>query len=319
MQSISRRGLVISSAAAAAAFGLNGPLEFMTPAFAQKPDQSLLDKGVVKFKVGDIEVTQMYDGIWEKAHDAGFIKNASLDETKAALKAGGQTDEFVPIPFTVTAIRTKGKLVLFDSGTGNQVFPKAGLLATKNMKAAGIDPAQVKTIIITHFHPDHITGLMAKDTNAPIFPNAEIIVPAVDYKYWTDPATTGGAAKRIQAVFPTWKNIKQFEGDKEVAPGVQAIATFGHTPGHTSYLVSSGRNQLIVLGDVSNIPSLFVKNPGWHAAFDVDGNLAETNRRKMYDRVVADNVTITGYHFGLPGAGKIKKDGAGYAFVPIKA
>lgn len=319
MQSISRRGLVISSAAAAAAFGLDGPLEFMTTAFAQKPDQSLLDKGVVKFKVGDIEVTQMYDGIWEKAHDAGFIKNASLDETKAALKAGGQTDEFVPITFTVTAIRTKGKLILFDSGTGNQVFPKAGLLATKNMKAAGIDPAQVKTIIITHFHPDHITGLMAKDTNAPIFPNAEIIVPAVDYKYWTDPATTGGAAKRIQAVFPTWKNIKQFEGDKEVAPGVQAIATFGHTPGHTSYLVSSGRNQLIVLGDVSNIPSLFVKNPGWHAAFDVDGNLAETNRRKMYDRVVADNVTITGYHFGLPGAGKIKKDGAGYAFVPIKA
>ena len=99
----------------------------------------------------------------------------------------------------------------------------------------------------------------------------------------------------------------------------QAIATFGHTPGHTSYLVSSGRNQLIVLGDVSNIPSLFVKNPGWHAAFDVDGDLAETNRRKMYDRVVADNVTITGYHFGLPGAGKIKKDGSGYAFVPIKA
>jgi glyoxylase-like metal-dependent hydrolase (beta-lactamase superfamily II) len=319
MKSISRRGFVISSAAAAAAFGLDGPLEFLTPAFAQKPDQALLDKGVVKFKVGDIEVIQMYDGIWEKAHDPAFIKNASLDETKAALKAASQTDEFVPITFTVTAIRRKGHLVLFDSGTGNQVFPKAGLLATKTMKQAGIDPTQVKTIVITHFHPDHIIGLMAKDTNAAIFPNAEIIVPAVDYKYWTDPAVTGGAAKRIQAVFPSWKNIKQFEGDKDVAPGIRAIATFGHTPGHTSYLVSSGRNQMIVLGDVSNIPSLFVQHPGWHAAFDVDGDLAEKNRRKMYDRVVADNVTITGYHFGLPGAGKIKKDGAGYAFVPIKA
>ena len=87
MHSISRRGFVISAAAAAAAFGLDGPLEFMTPAFAQKAT-----KDVVKFKVGDIEVIQMYDGIWEKAHDPGFVKNASLDEVKAALKAGGLTD-----------------------------------------------------------------------------------------------------------------------------------------------------------------------------------------------------------------------------------
>jgi glyoxylase-like metal-dependent hydrolase (beta-lactamase superfamily II) len=120
-------------------------------------------------------------------------------------------------------------------------------------------------------------------------------------------------------VFPTWKNIKQFDGEKDVVAGVRAINTNGHTPGHTSYLVSSGRNQLIVLGDVSNIPALFVRNPGWRAAFDVDGEKAETNRRKIYDRVVADGTTITGYHFGMPGAGKIKKDGKGYAFVPVKA
>lgn len=315
MQSISRRGFVISATAAAAAFGLDGPLEFLTPAFAQKADQ-----GFVKFKVGDIEVIQMYDGVWEKAHDPGFVKNASLDDVKAALKAGGLTDAHVPIPFTVTAIRNGGKLVLFDSGTGAQLAPTAGLI-TKNevWKAAGIDPAKVDTIIITHFHPDHISGLMAKDTNAPIFPNATVYVPAAEYKFWTDPATTAGAAKRIQAVFPTWKNIKQFEGDKDVVPGVKPVNTNGHTPGHTSYQIGSGNRQLIVLGDVTNIPALFVRNPGWHAAFDVNAALAEENRRKIFDRVVADTATVTGYHFGMPGAGKIKKDGKGYVFEPVKA
>jgi glyoxylase-like metal-dependent hydrolase (beta-lactamase superfamily II) len=315
MQSISRRGFVISAAAAGAAFGLDGPLEFITPAFAQKAPGD-----VVKFKVGDIEVIQLYDGINERAHDPGFVKNASLEEVKSALKAGGVTDAHVPIPFTVTAARVKGKIVLFDAGTGAQVAPLAGNI-TKNdgWRKAGIDPTKVELIVVSHFHPDHISGLMAKDTNAPIFPNAKIYVPAAEYKFWTAPTTTAGAAKRIQAVFPTWKNIVQFEGDKEIVPGVKPINTNGHTPGHMSYLLGSGNKQLIVLGDVANIPALFVKNPGWHAVFDSDGPLAETNRRKVFDRAIADKATVTGYHFGMPGAGTIKKDGKGYAFVPVKA
>jgi glyoxylase-like metal-dependent hydrolase (beta-lactamase superfamily II) len=315
MQSISRRGFVISATAAAAAFGLDGPLEFLTPAFAQGSD-----KGFVTFKVGDIEVIQMYDGVWEKAHDPGFVKNASLDEVKAALKEAGLTDAHVPITFTVTAVRSGGKTVLFDSGTGAQLAPTAGNI-TKNeiWKAAGIDPATVETIVVTHFHGDHITGLMAKDTNAPIFPKAEIHVPAPEYKFWTDPAVTAGAAKRIQAVFPGWSNIKQFEGDKEVVPGVRAIATPGHTPGHTSYHLGSGNSQLIVLGDVTNIAALNLRNPGWHLAFDANAALAEENRRKMFDRVIADKIVVTGYHFGMPGAGTLSKDGKGYVFEPVKA
>ena len=106
---------------------------------------------------------------------------------------------------------------------------------------------------------------------------------------------------------PTWKNLKQAEAGKEVVAGVRSIATNGHTPGHTSYVMGSGRNQLIVLGDVSNIPALFVKNPQWHAAFDADAAMAEQNRRKIFDRAIADKATVTGYHFGLPGAGTIQE------------
>ena len=325
MQSISRRGFVISAAAASAVFGLDKPLEFITPTFAKAPSQPLLDKGFVKFMVGDVEVTQLYDGIWEKPQDEKFIKGVSLDEIKAALRADGQTDAYVPIPFTVTVIKIKDNYVMFDSGTGNQLLPTAGLIVKKDMlKVAGIDPAKIKIIIVTHFHSDHIYGLMAKDTNEQIYPNAEIIMPSAEYKYWTDPGvfTTlaeprHGLAKRIQATLPTWKNIKQIEKDTDALPDIRAVASYGHTPGHTSFLISSKGKQLMVLGDVSNIPALFVSNPDWHAPFDQDADLAQINRHKMYDRIVADKPMITGYHFGLPGAGTINKDGKGYAFVPM--
>jgi len=325
MHSISRRGFVISAATAGAVFGLNRPLEFVAPAFAQAPNAGQVDKGFVKFKVGDIQVTQIYDGVWEKPHDPGFIKNASVDDTKAALKAAGQTEEFVPITFTVTVVEIGGKTIMFDSGTGGGQAggPKAGLLAKENLAKAGIDPAKISTVMVTHFHGDHIWGLMARETNAPVYPNAEIIVPEAEYKFWTDPATleklppaAQGSAKRIQAVFPTWKNIKQVGYDQDVGSGVRSVNTNGHTPGHTSYLLGSSGSQLLVAGDVTNIPALNLKNPGWHL-FDANAALAEENRRKTFERAIADKIVVTGYHFGMPGAGTIVKDGNGYAYVPV--
>ena len=136
MFEISRRDLVLTAAGAYAAFGLDKPLAFIGAAEAQQPAQ-----GFRKYRVGDIEVISLYDGVWEKPHDENFIKGATVDETKAALKAGGLTDAFVPVPFTILALRTGGRLVLIDSGTGGGQAggPKAGQLA-QNMAAAGLDP-----------------------------------------------------------------------------------------------------------------------------------------------------------------------------------
>lgn len=318
MFEVSRRDLVLGAAGAYAAFGLTKPIAFIGAAEAQTAPA----QGFVRYKIGDIEVTSLYDGIWEKAHDENFIKGANVEETKAALRAGGLTDAHVPVTFTILAVKTGGRLVLIDSGTGGGQAggPKAGLLA-KSMAAAGLDPKDVKTIVISHFHGDHISGLMAKDTNAQMFPDAEIIVPAAELKWWSQPIDAfpkprQGLAQRIQATLPTWKNVRPVDGEAEVAPGIRAIPAHGHTQGHTAHLISSGGKQLLATADATNVPALFVKNPHWQAAFDHVPDLAVETRKRLFDRAVADKAMVAGYHWGLPNVGTIAKDGNGYAFTP---
>jgi glyoxylase-like metal-dependent hydrolase (beta-lactamase superfamily II) len=319
MFQISRRDLVLGAAGAYAAFGLTKPIAFIGAAQAQTmPAQAAFKK----YRVGDIEVISLYDGVWEKPHDENFIKGTNVEQTKTELKAGGLPDAFVPIPFTVLAVKTGDRIVLIDSGTGagQAGGPKAGLLA-QSMASAGLDPKAVKTVVVSHFHGDHIFGLMAKDTNAQTFPEAEIIVPAAELKWWTQPVDSlpqprQGLAKRIQATFPTWKNVKPVDGEAELAPGVRAIPAHGHTQGHTAHLISSGGKQLIATADATNIQSLFVKHPDWQAAFDHVPDLAVETRRKLFDRAIADKAMVAGYHWGLPNVGTIAKDGNGYAFTP---
>jgi glyoxylase-like metal-dependent hydrolase (beta-lactamase superfamily II) len=319
MFEISRRDLVLGSTGAALVFGLKAPVSFIGAAHAQRAADSL------KYKVGDIEVFSLHEGAIEREVTETMVKNVGLDDVKKALTASGIGPDKISNPFTVTAIRTGGKVILFDTGFGTNGPATVGKLAD-NMKAAGLDPAAVSTVVISHFHPDHISGLWVKETSAPVFPNAEILMPEVEYKWATDPALVEKVPeanrpfiKRIQSTFPTWKNIKQYADGADVAPGVKAIATPGHTIGHTSFLVASGGQQLFIQGDVSGIYQLFVKNPGYYSGFDADGPKAEATRRAFYDRVIAEKAMVAGYHFGFPNVGTLTKDGNGYAFAAVKA
>ena len=321
MLNMSRRDFVVSTGLAAA-LGLNARL-VVSPAFAQKTADPA--KPFVTYKVGTAEVTAIYDGIWEKAHDPAFISNASVEDVKAAMVKAGLPADFVSIPFTVAVVRNGGKTIMCDSGTGGQVQPTAGKLAA-NMNAAGIDPAKIDTVLISHCHPDHIFGLMEKDTNKPVFPNAEARdlgrgIQVLDRPGVIDrlPEARKGLARRIQATFPTWKNMRQVEGEAEVAPGIRFVSAPGHTPGHRAFHLSSGANELMISNDTAYVPALVAANPGWRGAYDQDGALAEAFRRKLLDRVVADKTMICGYHFPFPGAGTIAKDGDGYALTVMKS
>jgi len=221
---------------------------------------------------------------------------------------------------------------LCDAGGGNQikafnpnsVFVSGKMMA--NMKAAGIDPKAIETILISHFHPDHIFGLLEKQTNAPVFPNAEIIVPAAEFKWWTDesliarlPEGRRPLAQRIQSVIPHWKNVLPVEGEDEVVPGIYFVSVPGHTPGHTAFHLTSGNAQLMISNDAAYVPALCVNHPAWHGAFDQNGDMAEASRRRLLDRVVADQMMICGSHFPWPGLAKITKDGGSYALTTVRS
>src|SRR5581483_3982371 len=154
--------------------------------------------------------------------------------------------------------------------------PTAGKLAA-NMQAAGIDPTRIGTILVSHFHPDHIFGLMQKGTNAPTFPNAELVVTATEFKWWTEPGRVEklpearkALGQRINAAFPGCKNFNHVGGEKEGEAGNRLVKTPGHTPGHAAFLLASGNQQLMISNDTAYVPALLAPHPGWQGAYDQD-------------------------------------------------
>jgi glyoxylase-like metal-dependent hydrolase (beta-lactamase superfamily II) len=253
-----------------------------------------------------------------------FVTNVKVDEVKAALAAAHMDREIFNNTYTPIVINTGSKLVVVDTGVG-----EANLAQSKgangqflgNLAAAGISADAIDTVIISHYHGDHVNGLLKAD-NTLAFPKAEIAVPANEHKFWMDdgemsraaPGRMEGLFKNNRRVFSgeVLKRVRTYEWNKEVLPGVTAVDTSGHSPGHTSLVVQSGNSKVFVQGDVTHVPYLFARNPGWHPMYDQDAVAAEATRRRVYDMLSAEKMMVQGFHYPFPAHAYIEKTATGY-------
>ena len=324
MTQLTRRAVLAGAAAATAL----SPFATNSPAQAAAPLASKQAPGWYRYKVGSIEITVATDGARANPLTDTFIRNVPKEETNKALEAMYLEKDKIVVPYTPIAVNTGSKLVVIDTGLGGALYEQSkgavGQFQT-NLAAAGIDAKAVDTVIISHFHGDHINGLITAD-NKPAFPNAEVMVPAGEWKFWNDDGemskATGNALvegnfKNVKRVFGALGNkVTQHEPGKEVAPGITSLATHGHTPGHVSHIIASGNAKVMVQADVTNVP-LFVQNPSWVIQFDMDGAAAEATRRKIYDMLAAEKMMVQGFHYPFPSVGHIEKAGSGYRVVPV--
>ena len=300
------------------------------PAIAQAPAAAPAGQapGFYRFKVGGWTITTVHDGFFRRPLE-GFVRNAPIAEVQGILAENFMATDTLAVPFTITFAQKDATLVVFDAGNG--VTPAAATNGKMigNMAAAGIDPARVTHVIQSHFHGDHINGLL-NAANAAAFPNAEIIVPAAEWAWWTEASNESRSPEGQRPQFanvprrfaPYQGKIRQVAAGVEVLPGITSIAAYGHTPGHTLYRIADGNEQMIFVADITNRPEFMMRRPEWQIVFDFDGDMAAASRRRVLDMLATDRIRVTGYHFPFPANGYVARHVSGgvrgFMFVPAE-
>ncbi|MEJ5079579.1 MULTISPECIES: MBL fold metallo-hydrolase [unclassified Ochrobactrum] len=315
---LSRRNFIVAASAASGGMAL-APFK-SDEAKAETALSKIENPGFHRFQFGDFEITTLSDGRRAgEAPEKTYAVNQDPEDVAALLEENLlPTDRFVN-SFTPVLINTGKELVLFDTGMGAGAREAGQGKLISALEASGYKADDVSLVVLSHFHPDHIGGLI--EDGKPAFANARYAAGQKEYDFWTDPARLETPAKGVaqlvdKNVKPLVDKITFIDDGKDVLSGIQAVGAYGHTPGHLAFRVESGGKSLMLISDTANHSVITLQRPDWHVSFDIDKEMAAETRKRMFDMIATDKLPFIGYHMPFPSLAYLQRDGEGYRYVP---
>src|ERR1700688_4922752 len=280
--------------------------------------------GFYRLKVGDLEVTALFDGPGVFHQDWLKGTKAAMDGVAEALQEDPHMLEVSELGFLVN---TGKQLILVDAGSGTWFGGGAYGHLVRSLRSAGYTPEEVDVVLVTHLHSDHVGGLTTKDGNR-VFPNAEVYVAKEESDFWLSPEIAAKAPKDTQPFFQSAQAIAApyikagkwhtFSGSETIVDGMQVVPLHGHTPGHTGYEFSSKGQKILFWGDTIHAQRVQLQHPEVTAVFDIDQTAAAATRNQLLTRLAGGGVLIASPHSSFfPPLGHLRKEGSGYSWAPV--
>ncbi len=295
-----------------------------------------LQQGWTRFQHGEFQCTVVTDGPLHMGPPHGTFPGAPPEEIDDLLEGNFLPKDRMALDQNILIVDNGSQLILFDTGVGvnaelgvKTFGPQTGQ-TIPNLRAAGIDPADIDIVALTHAHPDHCWGLADDDGNM-LYPNARIAIDKRELDYWTDLSilsTPKGEAMNAHMrdhFIGAHKNLTPYvERDRiiivsdgfEVAPGVTAVGAAGHSPGHTHYKIESNGETMVVWGDCCHHQVLLLQHPEWGFLFDYDNKEASRTRVRVLTEVARERHTVLSYHFTFPGRGHLVEMDGRFRWLP---
>ncbi|MDJ0859195.1 MAG: MBL fold metallo-hydrolase [Dinoroseobacter sp.] len=286
-----------------------------TPLFTAVPHMATSE-----LSIGTATLTTVSDGSLQLPGSFIF-EPMPKDELAPILKEFDLSADSLFPECNLALFRDGTNTVLFDVGSGPDFTPTAGTIV-ESLETLGLAPEDISHVIFTHAHPDHIWGLL-DEFDDPLFHEATYMMGRAEWDYWWDPETVNtigearaafavGAKRRMEAIVDT---VEFFDDGDEVLPGIAAISTPGHTPGHMAFEVRQGSNAALIVGDAIGNHHVAFRKPFWESGSDQDASTAVATRKVLFDRLTAEDLAIVGFHLPNGGLGRVESDGDGFRFM----